>query len=133
MDDRSRELISDHWIMQKAYAEANDKVDDARRRTNEILDAAQANAYQIQNSALFYTESLLKGVSDLVSAAMKENEERFNQLNASLRNIYDVVERNRQELGGGSSNGGAGPHGGSVPGGANIPNVANIPNGANVP
>ena len=57
---KTDELVSEHQIMQQAYAQANEVVMIATKQAQEILDNATNDANNIRMGAMQYTDDILQ-------------------------------------------------------------------------
>ena len=87
--------------MQRAYSAANQIVEDANAQAQTIVDAAVNDANNIRQSAIQYTDDILRSLQSIITHAMDESQGRFEGFFASLRSTYDIVASNRNELSGG--------------------------------
>lgn len=92
------ELISEHQIMQQAYAQANEIVQIAQREAQTILDNATTDANNIRTSAIQYTDDLLGNLENIIGHTMETAGAKYEKFLNSLRNCYEIVEANRVEL-----------------------------------
>ena len=95
---QTNELVSEHEIMQQAYAQANEVVMAATEQAQQILDNATNDANDIRLGAVQYTDELLAGVESIVGHTMDSYTSKFDGLVNSLKECYDVVRANRAEL-----------------------------------
>ena len=94
----NKELVSEHQIMQQAYAQANEVVMIATKQAQEILDNATNDANNIRMGAMQYTDDILRNLEMSISHAMDSAKARHDNYMASLQEFYDVVSSNRAEL-----------------------------------
>ena len=98
MPVQTNELISEHQIMQQAYAQANEVVMIATKQAQEILDKATNDANNIRMGAIQYTDSSLKNIEEILSHAIEGSQARYDNLIHTLQGCLDVVTANRNEL-----------------------------------
>lgn len=91
-------LVSEHQIMQQAYAQANEVVQLATKQAQDILDKATADANEIRESAIDYTDNLLRGMEETMSHAIETSNVRQQAFVSGLQQYLDVVTANRAEL-----------------------------------
>ena len=96
--DATDELVSEHQIMQQAYAQANEVVMIATKQAQEILDNATNDANNIRMGAMQYTDDILRNLEISISHAMDSAKARHENYMSSLQEFYDVVSSNRAEL-----------------------------------
>ena len=92
------ELVSEHEIMQQAYAQANEVVMIATKQAQEILDNATNDANNIRMGAMQYTDDILKNLESTISHAMDSSKARSDAYMSTLQGFLDVVTTNRAEL-----------------------------------
>lgn len=97
--EQAKALVAQTEIMQQAYSQANDVINQANQQAQEILDSAQADANSIRMSAISYTDDLLSNLSDIMGNTLADVGEKYGAFVGSLQNCYDVVNKNRSELG----------------------------------
>ncbi len=90
------ELVNEHEIMQRAYAQANEVVAQAQ----EIIDRAVAEADEVRKDAIHYTDGMLNNLQMVVGQTMDEAQGRFQAFMQTMQSTYDVVVSNREELAG---------------------------------
>ena len=95
---KTDELVSEHQIMQQAYAQANEVVMIATKQAQEILDNATNDANNIRMGAMQYTDDILRNLEISISHAMDSAKARHENYMSSLQEFYDVVSSNRAEL-----------------------------------
>ena len=81
------QLVSEHEIMQKAYNEANQIIEQAQQQAQDIL-------------AMQYTDDILANVQSILSTGMDSFEHAQNEMMTSLNSSLNVVVESRKELGG---------------------------------
>ena len=96
--EQTTELISEHQIMQQAYAQANEIVIIASNEAQETLDKATADANEIRQSAIEYTDELLRSIESLLLHSIDTTKKNNENLLGSLQGYLDVVSSNRVEL-----------------------------------
>ena len=94
----SDELVSEHQIMQQAYAQANEVVMIATKQAQEILDNATNDANNIRMGAMQYTDDILRNLENTISHSMDAAKARHDAYVSSLQGFLDVVTANRAEL-----------------------------------
>ena len=92
------ELVSEHEIMQKAYKEANNVVEQAQKQAEEILNKATNEANSMRIGAVQYTDGILAEIQNILSSGMGNFENIQNNMMSALSNSLDVVVANRREL-----------------------------------
>ena len=79
----TNELVSEHEIMQQAYA---------------ILDNATNDANDIRIGAMQYTNDVMLNVENIIGHTLDSYTTKYDGLVNSLRECYDIVRTNRTEL-----------------------------------
>jgi Fe2+ transport system protein B len=95
---QTTELVSEHQIMQQAYAQANEVVMIATKQAQEILDNATSEANSIRMGAVGYVDDQLRGIEDILSNSIETSRARSESLVQSLQGFLDVVSANRAQL-----------------------------------
>ena len=85
-------------VMQTAYAQANETVNNANQQAQEILDAATNDANSIRLGAIGYTDDMLANLSNIMTTALNDAGEKYNSFVESLTSCYNTVVQNRSEL-----------------------------------
>lgn len=94
----TNELISEHEIMQQAYAQANGIVATAARQAQEILDKATMEANELRMQASRYTEEKLGELESIVLSAIQSSSTNYDKLLGSLGQYRDVIQANIKDL-----------------------------------
>lgn len=94
----TNELISEHEIMQQAYAQANGIVATAARQAQEILDKATMEANELRMQASLYTEDRLTELDSIISAAIQSTNSDYERLAGSLGQYRDLIQSNLRAL-----------------------------------
>lgn len=92
------ELVSEHEIMQQAYARASEVVESANQQAGEILDQATAEANQIKMGAVSYTDERLSEVQGVLTQGMQQFGDKYENMMNHLQEVLQVVVNNRSEL-----------------------------------
>ena len=82
---QTEELINEHEIMQRAYAQA-------------ILDSATEDANSIRQGAMDYTDDMLEKLQYIIEKSIRDNREKYDSLLSGLENVLSIVNNNRNEL-----------------------------------
>ena len=91
---------SDCFIMQRAYAQANELIEQATAQAQTILDNAAEEANSIRYGAMQYTDDMLAKLQYIIEHSIKDNKEKYDSLLSGLENVLSVVNNNRNELSG---------------------------------
>ena len=97
---QTNELVNEHEIMQKAYAEANRVVEDAQAQAQAIIDEAVNEANGIRRASINYTDDMLNSLQTIITHSMEGAQSRFDAFISSMQSSYDIVSSNRGELAG---------------------------------
>ena len=94
------QLVSEHEIMQKAYNEANQIIEQAQQQAQDILGNATNEANDLRTRAMQYTDDILANVQSILSTGMDSFEHAQSEMMTSLNRSLNVVVESRKELGG---------------------------------
>ena len=94
------QLVSEHEIMQKAYNEANQIIEQAQQQAQDILGNATNEANDLRTRAMQYTDDILTNVQSILSTGMDSFEHAQSEMMTSLNSSLNVVVESRKELGG---------------------------------
>ena len=94
------QLVSEHEIMQKAYAEANSIIDQAQSEAQNILDSATTEANDYRTRAVQYTDDMLANIQSILSTGLQSFGDATNKLMNDMNDSYNVVVQSRKELSG---------------------------------
>ena len=94
----TNELVSEHEIMQQAYAQANEIVTAATEQAQEILDNATSDANEIRIGAMRYADNLMANAEGIIGHTLDSYTTKYDSLVNSLQECYDMVRNNRAEL-----------------------------------
>jgi cell division septum initiation protein DivIVA len=86
--------------MQRAYAQANELIEQATAQAQAILDNATEEANSIRYGAMQYTDDMLAKLQYIIEHSIKDNKEKYDSLLSGLENVLSVVNNNRNELSG---------------------------------
>lgn len=92
------ELVSEHQIMQQAYAQANEVVNIATKSAQELLDNATRDANEIRQSAITYTDDLLKGVQEIIEKTIEITRSNQDNYINTMNGYLSTVMENRMQL-----------------------------------
>ena len=95
---QTNELVSEHEIMQQAYAQANEIVELATKQAQEILDNATTEANGVKAAAMQYTDDILANLGNIITHSIEVSTNDYNTMLANLRQIDSIVSANRAEL-----------------------------------
>lgn len=92
------ELVSEHQIMQQAYAQANEVVNIATKSAQDLLDSATRDANEIRQSAISYTDDLLKGVQEIIEKSIAFTKSNQDNYINTMGSFLNTVTENRMQL-----------------------------------
>ena len=92
------QLVSEHEIMQQAYAQANEIVTQATAQAQEIIDNATSDANAIRIGAIQYTDDLMANAESIIGHTLDSYTTKYDGLISSLQECYETVRANRAEL-----------------------------------
>lgn len=95
---QTNELISEHEIMQQAYAQANEVVTMASKQAQEILDNATIEANNVKGAAMQYMDDMLAHLENIIDASSRQASADYNALIGNLNQYRDIIQSNRSEL-----------------------------------
>ena len=95
---QTTELVSEHEIMQQAYAQANEIVRTATQQAQEIVDKAVTEANAYRGSASQYMDAMLESLEVDTAKALEELTATFGDLHYRLSGYVETIRQNRAEL-----------------------------------
>ena len=95
---QTNQLINEHEIMQQAYAQANEVVQQAMNQAQQILDEASADANNMRQSVVEYTDGMLADLSNIVTHSIDTAQAKYTDLLDQLKNCQSIIDKNREEL-----------------------------------
>ena len=95
---QTNQLVSEHEIMQQAYAQANEVVTMATRQAQEILDNATMEANSVRMSAMQYMDDMLANLEGIIEGSSQTAIANYDTLIGNLRHYQDIIQSNRAEL-----------------------------------
>lgn len=96
--EQTNNLISEHEIMQQAYAQGQLIVDQASEQARQIIESAKADAAQIRTGALSYSEEMVSVVEQILQNAFDSTKSKYTGLLSTLEENLTVVKNNKKEL-----------------------------------
>ena len=84
--------------MQRAYAHANEVIEQAQAQAQAIIDNAVNDANNIRQGSIQYTDDMLKSLQTIITHSMEGAQGRFDAFMNSMKSSYDIVTSNRNEL-----------------------------------
>ena len=87
-------MVTESEVMQQAYAQSNELLENTNQQAQEIMDNATTDANNIRMGALQYTDEMLANLEKIMSHTIDAAGEKYN----SVQSCYDIVNKNRREL-----------------------------------
>lgn len=94
----TNELVNEHEIMQRAYAEGQMYIDQAKMEAENILNKAVEDANTIRFNAIKYTDDMLSKLQLIIDHSIQSNSSHYEALLRDLNKTLDVVVSNREAL-----------------------------------
>ena len=95
---QTTELVSEHQIMQEAYAQAENIVAMATQQAQEVIDNAMIEANSMKSAAMQYTDSMLANLENILKQSIEISTRDYNTMIGHLQEIDHVVTSNRADL-----------------------------------
>lgn len=95
---QTTELVSEHQIMQEAYAQAENIVAMATQQAQEVIDNAMIEANSMKSAAMQYTDSMLANLENILKQSIEISTRDYNTMIGHLQEIDHIVTTNRAEL-----------------------------------
>ena len=95
---RTNQMLSEHEIMQQAYAQADEVITTASQRAQSIINTATQEANDMKYSATQYTEQLLQHVQEIIGGSLQAEETNHNAMVTELKQYFDIISDNLTEL-----------------------------------
>ena len=96
--EHSNELVSDHEITKQAEAQGRLIIEDAAERARKILDDATKQANLMKQSAVQYTDKLLRDYEQVLNRTISTTERSYENFVKQIAGYRDIVVGNREEL-----------------------------------
>ena len=93
-------LINENEITQQAYYQRNEMLSQASEHASMLVAQAQADADQIRQGALGYTNDMLSSLEQVLSSSYEITRNRSEAMLESMRQNLEIVIANRRELNG---------------------------------
>lgn len=94
------EIVNEHEIVKRAQEEGQKVKDEAARQAQAMMESAAADADNIRQSAIDYTDDMLYGLQTIIKHSLEESGGFFASMQNSLQNSYEIITSNRNELAG---------------------------------
>lgn len=95
---QTTQLISEHEIMQQAYAQANEVVTSASYQAQKILDSATLEANEVRTAAMQYMDDILNYLENIIVSSTNSAVANYETLIGGLNQYRDIIQSNRAEL-----------------------------------
>ena len=92
------QMLSEHEIMQAAYAQARAVIEDANAKAQQIVDDATIEANEVKHAAMRYTDESLESLQNIISHAIATADAKYGSLIQSLRESEAVINHDRSVL-----------------------------------
>ena len=92
------QMLSEHEIMQAAYAQARAVIEDANAKAQQIVDDATIEANEVKHAAMRYTDESLENLQNIISHAIATADAKYGSLIQSLRESEAVINHDRSVL-----------------------------------
>ncbi len=96
--EHSNELVSEHEITKQADAQAHTIIEDAVRKAQRIIDDATKQANLMKQSAVQYTDKLLRDYEQILNRTISTTERSYESFVKQIAGYRDTVVSNREEL-----------------------------------
>ena len=94
----AQEMVNQHEIMQKAYAQATATLNEAQSKANQMIQDASREAEGIRLSAFSYTDELLANIEVILGQALDDAGGKYRATMDAFSQIMETVRSNRNEL-----------------------------------
>ncbi|MBO7354052.1 MAG: ATPase [Lachnospiraceae bacterium] len=96
--ERAQQMVDETRIMQDAYKQANDLIQDATTKAEETRKAAEDFSENVRTGVLSYAGDIMNIVEGVLSSSYNEIKERNENLLGTIRDKLDTVSSNRREI-----------------------------------
>ncbi len=97
---QSEKMIDENEITEQARQTADAIIAQAQQHAVDIVHSAVADGDAIRQSAINYTDDMLRSLQTIAVHCLEESTSSFNALQDSLQSSYDIITSNRNELAG---------------------------------
>lgn len=94
----TNELVSEHQIMQQAYAKGNEVVAIATKDAQNTLDSAYREANEIRTNAIAYADDLLMRIQAVLANSIETTRVSQNTYIETMQGYLEIVNENRSQL-----------------------------------
>ncbi len=96
--ERAQQMVDETKIMQDAYKQANDLIQDATAKADAERRSAEEFSENVRTGVLSYAGDIMNIVEGVLSSSYNEIKERNENLLATIREKLDLVSSNRREI-----------------------------------
>ena len=96
--ERAQQMVDETRIMQDAYKQANDLIQDATTKAEETRKAAEDFSENVRTGVLSYAGDIMNIVEGVLSSSYNEIKDRNENLLGTIRDKLDTVSSNRREI-----------------------------------
>lgn len=96
--EQSELIISEHQLVEKAYAQANDMLRKAQGDAQNIAMQAQEYDKEMRIGAVLYTDEMLNGMQEMITAAISDIEAKYAAFLSSMQGFANTLAENRKTL-----------------------------------
>ena len=90
------QLVSEHEIMQKAYAEADDLLKQTRNEAQRLVDDARGEANSLKSAANNYLDSSMADIQDILVSTINGLSSYTTEILNALQTNLNIVVKNRE-------------------------------------
>lgn len=98
--EHAKKMVNESEIMQQAYYQANEMIQSATEQAQDMIDQASAEATQIRQASLGYTNDMLADLENMLSSSYEVIRNRADAMLEAMQQNLETVVANRMELNG---------------------------------
>ncbi len=91
-------MVSEHEIMQQAYARADEVVKLATRQAQDILDRATMEANEVRSSSIQYLDDMLASLENMMTTTLNTVNTYYDNFYTTINGYNETIKANRAEL-----------------------------------
>lgn len=95
---QTNELISEHEIMQQAYARADEVVKMAQEQAQMIVDSATIEANAARTAAAQYMDDVMGYLENIITSSTQSATSSYENLIGSLNHYSEIIKNDRKQL-----------------------------------
>lgn len=95
---RTSQMLSENQIMQQAYEQADGVIYSAYQEAQTVVNNATLEANQLKEAAFAYVDGVMAETERLLASTIESNNARYQEMQSSLNQYYQIVKTNRSEL-----------------------------------